>query len=224
MTWLLQQLLYSAFSTENLVKIYYKNYFGPSICYNEISKTKIICKTCFNIPLCFQLSHLALKFGGGDLQNFHWKLFEKSMKIHMMPHVKVCILRTYHICWRTSKNFPLKWLLSIGIQQWHTHLLPSWLISQSTTLSQQLAKERFHTWQKSTTIWKAPWGLSHWETQDNPTLSQSVFDDLEPFPSWDQRVELFLFHKRKTRLPIPQGFSQIQIWIKLKTPIDTTTT
>ena len=27
---------------------------------------------------------------GGDLENSHWKVFEKGMDIHMMPHVKVC--------------------------------------------------------------------------------------------------------------------------------------
>ena len=37
------------------------------------------------------------KIWGGDLKNSHWKVFEKGMKIHMMPHVVVCSLTTYHI-------------------------------------------------------------------------------------------------------------------------------
>ena len=34
---------------------------------------------------------------GGHLKNPHWIVFEKSMKMHMMSHIKVCPLTTYHI-------------------------------------------------------------------------------------------------------------------------------
>ena len=33
----------------------------------------------------------------GQLENFHWKVFEKGMKMHMMSHVKVTTLTTYSI-------------------------------------------------------------------------------------------------------------------------------
>ena len=31
------------------------------------------------------------------LKNFHWKVFEKGMEIHMMSPVKVRLSTTYHI-------------------------------------------------------------------------------------------------------------------------------
>ena len=34
---------------------------------------------------------------GGDLKHPHWKVFKKGMKMHMMYHVKVRSLTTYHI-------------------------------------------------------------------------------------------------------------------------------
>ena len=34
---------------------------------------------------------------GGDLEHSHWEVFEKGMKMHMMSHVKVPSLTTYHI-------------------------------------------------------------------------------------------------------------------------------
>ena len=45
---------------------------------------------------CFQLSPIALKFGEATRKP-HWKVLEKGMKIHMMSHIKVCSLKTYHI-------------------------------------------------------------------------------------------------------------------------------
>ena len=35
------------------------------------------------------------------------------------------------------------------------------------------------TWHKLTTMWKASWDLSHWETHDNPTSSKITFGDLK---------------------------------------------
>ena len=37
------------------------------------------------------------KIWGGDLKNSHWKVFEEGKKMHMMSHVKVRPLTTYHI-------------------------------------------------------------------------------------------------------------------------------
>jgi hypothetical protein len=37
------------------------------------------------------------KIWGGDFINFHWKVFEKGMKMHMMSRVTVCSSTTYRI-------------------------------------------------------------------------------------------------------------------------------
>ena len=37
------------------------------------------------------------KIWGGDLKNTLWKVFEKGIKIHMIPHIKVCSSTTYYI-------------------------------------------------------------------------------------------------------------------------------
>ena len=58
------------------------------------------------------------------------------------------------------------------------HLPSSWLVSQATSLSQHLAKQGANTLHKTTTMWKASWNLSHWETHANPT-SKIVFDDIK---------------------------------------------
>jgi hypothetical protein len=57
-------------------------------------------------------------------------------------------------------------------------------------------------------MWKTSWDLSYWGTHDNPA-SKITYDDIK---------ESFLdkegnsFHLReKTRLPPPQGFSQIEM-------------
>jgi hypothetical protein len=43
---------------------------------------------------------------GGEVKNSHWKVFEKGMKMHMMSHVKVCFLTTYHILLVEFKELP----------------------------------------------------------------------------------------------------------------------
>jgi hypothetical protein len=35
-------------------------------------------------------------------------------------------------------------------------------------------EQGFNIWYKSTTTWKTSWGLSHWETHDNPTTSKTI--------------------------------------------------
>jgi hypothetical protein len=50
----------------------------------------------------FLLPHMALKFGEAT-----WKVFEKGMKMHMMSHVKVCSLTTYHILLTEFGEFPI---------------------------------------------------------------------------------------------------------------------
>ena len=57
---------------------------------------------------------------GGELENSHWKVFEKGMKIHMMSHVKVCSSTTYHILLAEFKQLCIKLYaleLTMGFQQ-----------------------------------------------------------------------------------------------------------
>jgi len=122
------------------------------------------------------------KLWGGDLKNSHWKVFEKDMKIHMMSHVKVRSSTTYHILLAEFGELPMELYalkLTMGFQQRLAHLPSSRLVSQATSLSRLLAEQGFNTWHKSTTMWKASWGLSHWETHDNPTTSKITFNDIK---------------------------------------------
>jgi hypothetical protein len=75
--------------------------------------------------------------------------------------------------WRTSHR--IIW----GFQQWLAHLSPSWLVSKAISLSRHLAKQRFNTWHKLTTVWKTSWSLSHLHTHDNPTTSNITYDDIK---------------------------------------------
>ena len=59
--------------------------------------------------------------------------------------------------------------LTMGFQQRGAHLSPSWLVNKATSLSQHMVEQGFNTSHKSTTMWKTPWGLSHWEAHDIPT-------------------------------------------------------
>ena len=45
---------------------------------------------------------------GGDLENSHWKVFEKDIKMYMMSHVKVCSLTTYHILLERFGELPIQ--------------------------------------------------------------------------------------------------------------------
>ena len=100
----------------------------------------------------------------GDLKNFHWKVFEKGMKMYMMSHVKVSSLTAFHILLAEFGDLPIELYtlkLIMDFQQWLAHLSPSWLFNKATSLSQHLAKQGFNNWHKSTTMWKTSWDLSH---------------------------------------------------------------
>jgi hypothetical protein len=58
------------------------------------------------------------------------------------------------------------------------HLPYSWLVSQAMTLSQHFAEWRANIWHKSTPMWKASQGLSHWEIHADPT-SKITLDDIK---------------------------------------------
>ena len=67
----------------------------------------------------------------------------------------------------------------MGFHQQLAHLPSSWLVNQATSFSLYFAKQGFNTGHKSTTMWKASWGISHWDTHDKPTTSKIVFDDIK---------------------------------------------
>ena len=46
-----------------------------------------------------------IEIWGSDLKN-PWKVFKKGMKMHMMSHVKVLSLTTYHILLAEIGEFP----------------------------------------------------------------------------------------------------------------------
>ena len=65
-------------------------------------KETIVGVTCWELKSLFKALVLptftnGVEIWGGDLKNSHWKVFEKSMKMHIMPHVKVCSLTTYYV-------------------------------------------------------------------------------------------------------------------------------
>ena len=75
------------------------------------------------------------------------------------------------------------------------------------------------TWHKSTTMWKALWDLSRWETHDNPTPSKITFGDLKKAFLAFKRVELIPSLDEGTRLPPPQGLSKSECELYLKQPL-----
>jgi hypothetical protein len=79
-----------------------------------------------------------MEIWGGHLKNFHWKLFEKGMKMHMMSHVKVGSLTTHHISLAEFKVLSIELYalkLTIGFQQRLAHLSVFWLVNIATSLS-----------------------------------------------------------------------------------------
>jgi hypothetical protein len=69
----------------------------------------------------------------GNLKNSHWKVFKKGMKMEMMFQVKVRTLTTYHILLVEFGELSIEFYalkLTMGFQQWHGHLSPSWLVVQ----------------------------------------------------------------------------------------------
>jgi hypothetical protein len=85
---------------------------------------------------------------GGDFKDSHWKIFEKGMQVHMMSHVKVNSLTTYHILLTEFGELPIESYvikLSMGFQQRLAYLSPSWLVQKTTSLSQHLAEQGCNT-------------------------------------------------------------------------------
>ena len=99
-----------------------------------LRKEAVVGVTCWKL-----LSHLfkalvlptftyGIEIWGGDLENSHWKLFEKGMKMNMMCHVKVRSSTIYHILLAKFGELPIELYthkLTMGFQQWFAHLSPS---------------------------------------------------------------------------------------------------
>ena len=97
-----------------------------------------------------------------------------------MPHIKVHALTTYYILLAEFGELPMElYALKLikNFQQQFAHLPSSWLVRQVLSHSHHLAKQRANTWHKSTTMWKASWGLSH--RGDNPTTSKFTFVNIK---------------------------------------------
>jgi len=58
-------------------------------------------------PLVLPTFTYGTKFGEVTCKT-HWKVFEKGMKIHMISHVKMCSMTTYHIMLAKLGEFPTK--------------------------------------------------------------------------------------------------------------------
>ena len=66
---------------------------------------------------------------GGELKNSHWKGFEKDMKKHMMSHVKVCSLTTYHSLLSKLHMGLYGLKLTMSFRQRLAQLPSSWLVN-----------------------------------------------------------------------------------------------
>ena len=122
------------------------------------------------------------KVWGGDLKNSHWKVFEKGMKMHMMSHVKVHSLIIYHILLAKFGELLIQlhaFKLTMGFQQWLTHIPPSWLVNKAPSLSQHIAEQGFNSWYIPTTMRKTSWDLSHWEIHNNPTVFKTTYVNIK---------------------------------------------
>ena len=104
----------------------------------------------------------------------------------------------------------------MDFQQWLADLYPSWLVSKVAPLTQHLAELRFNIWYISTTMWKTSWGLSHWETHENPTTSKTTYADIK---------EVFLakewnsFHLFRKKLDCLKDFFKHECELYLKQPL-----
>ena len=135
------------------IDCYSHDYFEPSIKRRRTASMKVLMDTLRKEAVigvtCWELKFHLFKalvlptfiYGNGiqgdDLKNFHWKVFKKGMKMHMMSRIKVCsstiifasqIWRTSHRIIHSQAHYGLSWLV---------HLSPSWLVNNNeTSLSQ----------------------------------------------------------------------------------------
>lgn len=101
-------------------------------------KGSIIGVTCWELTShCFKalvLQTLTYGIEIWDLKNSISKTFKKSMKIHIMSHIEIHSLMTYHILLTKFGELSMKLYTpkpKINFQQWLTHLPSSWLVKQS---------------------------------------------------------------------------------------------
>ena len=99
------------------------------------------------------------------------------MKMHMMFHVKVRFFDYLSYLLGEFGELPIEsntLKLTIGSQLWLVHLSPSWLVNMNI-----LIFSTSNTCHTSTTMWKTSWGLSQWDTHDNPSTSNLMYDDIK---------------------------------------------
>jgi hypothetical protein len=70
---------------------------------STLQKEAVVGDTCWELKshifnaLVLRTFTYGTEIWEGYLKNSHWKVFQKGMKIHMMSHLKVHFLTTYHI-------------------------------------------------------------------------------------------------------------------------------
>ena len=76
-----------------------------------------------------------------------------------------------------------------------------------------MAKSDFKTWHKSTIMWKASWGLSHWEIQDNPTTLNIALDDVKEAILAIEWNSFHLLRKKVDYLHLVFNTCQMPFWL-----------
>ena len=92
----------------------------------------------------------------GNLENSHWQVFEKDMKMHTMSHVKLHSLTTDCILLAKFGELPIGLYvlkLTMGFQQRLFHPSPSRLVNRATSLSQHPAEQGCNIWYKLKSVW-----------------------------------------------------------------------
>ena len=130
---------------------------------------------------CFNFTY-GTKIWGSDLKTLGGRFLRRAWRCTWCLTSKCIMWHPTILCWSNLENifmelYALK--LTIGFQQHFAHLPSPLLVKQATLLFQHLAKQGFDTLHKLTTMWKASWGLSYWETHDNPSPSKTTFNDLK---------------------------------------------
>ena len=112
---------------------------------------------------------------------------------------------TYQI-WRTSLRI-VHSQAYYGLSTTACPPIPTWSVNKATSLSRYLAEQGLSTWHNLTTMWMTLWGLSHWETPNNPT---QAYDDIK-VAFLTKKWNFFHLLGEETSLQPPQECSQIRI-------------
>ena len=139
----------------------------------------------------------------------------------MVTHIKVHPSTSYHILLVDNEELPVELnalKLTIGFQKWLVHLPSYWLFNQATSLFGHLTKQWFHTWYKTTFIWKASWGLPQRVTHCIPTLTKIIFDAIQHVFFPKERNSFHLAGNRLDHLHL-KFFFELWMWVVIKAPL-----